>query len=93
MWLLSGIVHGLLLVQLYGCCYARASRRADVHLTRDGCAGIVERASIMRSPRDRVVLADLRGACCASALPSAAERRLTLTPLGVSRRLGRTIPC
>ena len=65
-WLPTGIICGLLLVQLVRCCYARGSSREDVHLTRDGCAAIVERASIMRSPRDHDVLADLRGACCAA---------------------------
>ena len=52
-----------------------------MNLARSTSEWLLEEANTTCSQHDHNALAILHGACCASAQPSAAERRLTLTDL------------
>ena len=81
----------------WSCCLGCGCRRVLQHCSR--ASGPHDRQTAAgtcvheASPRCHDALAVLHRACCASAQPSAAERRLKLTGPSGWWWLGRTIPC
>ena len=78
---------------LHCSCYQRTSGRASSAVAL--CVAVATRLQMFRehSACARRLAAHWRRAVCGSTQASAAERRLTVTPLGAWKRLGRTIPC